>query len=241
MTLVWDQNPNYEAGVDRAVLYSGASSWVWNGLVSVEQKTPGGELTEMYFDGIKYFDLSRAEFFNAVLGCFTYPDYFDVMIQNQRHYPFNLTYRTKTANGYKIHLVYNATAKPVEMDYGTLNQNPTVTMFGFDLETNPVTVPNATPTAHLIVDSSVADPRNVAALEALLYGTSSTAPSFPTATAVKTIFDNYPGLVVTDFGDGSFQIDGPSYAVIWKTATEWEVTWPSAYWLSSDTYEISTL
>ena len=199
----------YETGVDHGVLYvkdasnangTGYKAGVaWNGLVSVNEKASGGELSAVWADNIKYLNLRATENFGATIQAYTYPDEFKqcdgsasigkgVSIQQQARKGFGLCYRTRIGNdvdgdakGYKIHLVYNAEAAPSEKNYQTVNDNPEAIQFSWEVDTTPID-PNDTtagitgmrPTAHLIIDSTAfttaQDLAKLAQLEDMLYG-----------------------------------------------------------------------
>lgn len=58
---------------------------------------------------------------------------------------------------------------------------------------------------------------------------------------VVAMFENASLLKITDHGDGSWTAEGPDEAIQMLSPTEFEITWPSAVYLSSDTYRISSL
>ena len=112
----------------------------------------------------------------------------------QARKPFGFAYRTKIGNdaagmdkGYKIHLVYNATAKPSEKNYETVNEDPDNITFSWELTTTPVPLEGFLPVSHIVIDSTEADATNLAALEAMLYGGESAEPTLPTPEQVKTM------------------------------------------------------
>lgn len=194
--LVWDQVGErlYETGVDHGVLYipdvSGAyaTGVAWNGLTTVTESPSGAEASAQYADNIKYLNLISAEEFGGTLEAFTYPDEFaefdglavpspGVVVGQQPRKMFGLSYRTRLGNditgdehGYKLHLVYGCNASPSEKAYATINDSPEAITFSWTISTTPVPVTGLKPTALIVVDSSVVDPGDLAALEAELYG-----------------------------------------------------------------------
>ena len=202
--LVWDQigEKFYETGVDRGVLYpmvNGAYSAgeAWNGLMSVDEKPSGAEPTPLYANNRKYLELMSAEDFAMTIGAYTFPAGFrqclgvkeispGVYASQQNRTPFGMTYRTligndtkKNAYGYKIHLVYGATAKPAEKSNKTVNESPEAAEMSWECSTTPVDVPNCEPTAHIEIDSTTVSAEALAALEAILYGSESAAARLP--------------------------------------------------------------
>jgi len=212
--LTWDiiGERYYETGVDRGVLFvmgaSGYNSGVaWNGLVGVNEQPSGAEPSPQYADNIKYLNLLSTEEFKATIEAFTYPEEFEVcdgsaalsagvLIGQQTRKIFGLAYRTKIGNdlegdslGYKIHLIYNATAAPSDKSYQTINDSPEAITFSWELSTTPVEVTGYKPTASLTIDSTKVSPSNLAALEAVIYGGDATDPTLPSPDEVAAIFE----------------------------------------------------
>lgn len=220
--LVWDQTGErlYETGVDRGVLYLvGASSgaydtgFAWNGLTAVTESPSGAEPTDLYADNIKYLTMRSAETFGATIEAYTYPDEFaecdgsasiatGVVIGQQARKTFGLCYRTTLGNdvdgndyGYKLHLIYGATASPSEKSYATINDSPEAITLSWEITTTPVNVTGLKPTACITIDSTKADADCLAALEEVLYGKDPTGsetgdgvePRLPLPDEVKTL------------------------------------------------------
>lgn len=195
--LIWDAPGErfFEAGVDHGVLYVQEKSGVygagvvWNGLTAVTEAPTGAELTNLWSDNIKYASLRSAETFGGTIEAYTYPDEFaacdgsaelapGVTIGQQSRKNFGMSYRTKIGSdtdtemsGYKLHLVYGASASPSEKAYTTINDSPDAITFSWSFETTPVPVPGHKPTALLTVDSTKVDVTKLALLESILYGT----------------------------------------------------------------------
>ena len=189
----------YETGVDHGILYvkntdgTGYENGVaWNGLTAVTESPEGAEVSAVYADNIKYLNLMSAEEFNATIEAYTYPDAFEqcdgsaslatgVKIGQQERKAFGFCYRTKVGNdlnpdkGYKIHLIYGATAAPSERAYETVNDSPEAITFSWEISTIPVEVTGHKPTAHVEIDSTKFDTpeleAKLALIEAALAGT----------------------------------------------------------------------
>ncbi len=213
--LVWDKAGErfYETGVDRGVLYPQADDGtgydtgvVWNGLTAVTESPSGAEATPQYADNTKYLNLISAEEFGATIEAYTYPEAFGkcdgtaelepgVVIGQQSRKPFALSYRTfkgndtqNTDHGYKIHIIYGATAAPSEKAFATVNDSPEAITFSWELTTNPVAVTGHKPTACITIDSTKVKPDALKKLEDKLYGTADKEPSVPTPDEVKAFF-----------------------------------------------------
>lgn len=199
----------YEYGVDRGVLFIPDNQGVyeeghaWNGLTSVNESPSGAEANPQYADNIKYLTLYSAEEFGATIEAFTYPEAFGecdgtaspatgVYVGQQPRKSFGFSYRTMIGNdtvgeglGYKLHLVYGAKAAPSEKSRSTVNDSPDATTFSWELTTDPVQVPGLEkPTAHLSINSTEVDAADLAAFEAILYGTETEEPRLPSPTEV---------------------------------------------------------
>lgn len=194
--LVWDKTGDryYETGVKNGVLYpiqpngTYSKGVAWNGLTAVTESPSGAENTPLYADDIKYLNLVSAEEFGATVEAYTYPDEFaecdgsasiadGVMIGQQARKIFGMSYKTTVGNdvdgnshGYKLHLIYGATASPSEKAYATINDSPEAITFSWEIATTPVNVTGFKPTASLVIDSTKADPVKLASLEEILYG-----------------------------------------------------------------------
>lgn len=203
--LVWDQSGKrlYETGVDHGVLYPIQTGGVyskgvaWNGLTAVTESPSGADVNDIYADNMKYLGLVGAEKFGATVEAYTYPDEFaecdgsvelvkGATIGQQNRKVFGMVYRTVIGNdvdgnehGYKLHLIYGATAAPSEKAYNTLNEDPEAITFSWELSTTPVNVTGHKPTASLTIDSTKADPMKLAELEKILFGDTETEPRLP--------------------------------------------------------------
>lgn len=174
---ITDANGGYAAGV------------VWNGLTSVSESPEGGDANDMWADDIKYASLRSVETFGGTIEAYTYPEEFEVCdgtaapangvkLGQQPRKPFGFCYRTAIGSdtdtgmeGYKLHIVYGATASPSERSYETINDSPEGMTFSWEFDTVPVPVTGYKPVSLITIDSRTADPTKLAALEAILYGT----------------------------------------------------------------------
>ena len=212
--IVWDQSGQrlYETGVKMGVLYVQDASGTypngvaWNGLTAVNETPSGAEATPLYADDIKYLNLRSAEDFGATIEAFMYPEEFEqcdgsaelapgVKIGQQARNAFGLCYRTVLGNdiagndyGYKLHIIYGATAAPSEKSYATINDSPEAITFSWEVNCTPVEVDGFKPTASLVIDSTKVDAEKLAALEAKLYGDESTEAMLPLPAEIAEIF-----------------------------------------------------
>ena len=193
--LTWDDLGKrfYETGVKQGVLYpqvGGAypKGVAWNGLTAVTESPSGAEPTPLYADDIKYLELTSNEEFGCTIEAYTYPDEFKVCngeatlaegvtIGQQTRVPFGFCYKTVLGNdekkndyGYKLHLVYGATASVSEKAFQTINDSPEAITFSWEVTTTPVAVKGFKPTAILTIDSTTIAAEKLTALEDILYG-----------------------------------------------------------------------
>ena len=193
--LTWDDLGKrfYETGVKQGVLYpqvGGAypKGVAWNGLTAVTESPSGAEPTPLYADDIKYLELTSNEEFGCTIEAYTYPDEFKacngeatlaegVIIGQQTRVPFGFCYKTVLGNdekkndyGYKLHLVYGATASVSEKAFQTINDSPEAITFSWEVTTTPVAVKGFKPTAILTIDSTTIAADKLTALEDILYG-----------------------------------------------------------------------
>lgn len=218
--LTWDGvgDKRFETGTDRGVYYPMDSSGAytggvaWNGLTAVTESPSGAESNKHYADNIVYANILSAEEFGATIEAFTWPDEFDqsdglaspaegVTIGQQNRRTFGFSYRTKIGDdvsgqdaGYKLHLIYGATASPSEKAYTTVSDSTEPTAFSWELSTTPVSVGTIggveyKPTAVLVVDSTKVDADALADLEEALWGTESVEARLPLPSEVLAMFN----------------------------------------------------
>jgi hypothetical protein len=219
--LTWDQTTKreYETGVEKGVLYipdnTGAynTGFAWNGLVSVTEAPSGAESNKQYADNRVYANLLSAEEFGGTIEAFMYPKEFGecdgtaspkkgLYLGQQTRKPFGLSYKTLLGNdvenndfGYKLHLVYGALASPSEKAYTTVNDSPELITFSWEFTTTPVAVPGLKAAAILTINSTQVAPLDLAALEALLYGTTGTPGTQPELPLPADVFALFTDIV----------------------------------------------
>lgn len=203
----------FEAGTDRGVLFVGTDPGVpWSGLKAVNEAPTGGEPRPYYVDGYKYLNVASAEEFAATIEAFSAPPEFGVCdgtlsIHNglfatqQPRRPFGFSYRTRIGNdfdgvdhGYKIHIVYNALAKPSVRNNQTNGSAPSPLSLSWGITTTPPKVTGLKPTAHFVVDSRYTPKSVLSLVETVLYGGPTTLPRLPDVPELIELFDAYINL-----------------------------------------------
>ena len=181
----------------------------WNGLSAVTESPSGAEETKIYADDIKYLSLRSAEDFGLTVEAYTYPDEWmacdgsasivpGVVIGQQARSMFGLCYKTVVGNdidgndkGYKLHLVYGATASPSERAYQTSNDSPEAITFSWEVTTTPVDITGKKPASSITIDSTKLDAaglKNLTTLEGYLFGTETSAPYLPLPADIIALF-----------------------------------------------------
>lgn len=220
MRLEWDKSGErfYETGVDHVVLYLQKTGGKypkgvpWNGITAITEKPGGAESSDMWADNIKYASLRSAETFGATIEAYMFPDEFyecdgsaqlaeGVYLGQQSRSPFGLSYRTKVGNdtatesddGYKLHIVYGATASPSEKGYSTINDSPEAITLSWEMETTPVNVPGFKATSTITINSLKVEPEIMRKLEDALYGTDETEAHLPLPDEIIEILNSGSG------------------------------------------------
>lgn len=260
-TIQWDDKTkmSFQAGLDRGVLYLQDGTTVpWNGLTSVNTyDEANAEVESYYVDGLKLLDVSGYGEFEADLSAFTTPKEFDrcvglgeinqgLSVAGQQRESFGLSYRTLVGDsqkglrrGYKIHLIYGATALSESESHETLSDDPAAMSLSWKLKTVAQHIPGRAPSAHLIIDTRYMYSSSVAALEAVLYGADQ-PPRLPTPTEVLDIVDEGSGLRVIDNGDGTFSVESDVPNAIKEiSSTEFEIDWETVE-TTVDTYTVKS-
>ena len=224
--LVWDQagERTYETGVSECALYVASSGTypagvAWNGLTGVTESPSGAEETPLYANNSKYLSMRSAEELGGTIEAYTYPDEWaqcdgsaslttGVHVGQQARKTFGLAYKTVVGNdsdgeayGYKLHLIYGATASPSERAYATINDSPEAITFSWEFQTTPVEIPSSVgdfkKTSCITIDTteltSGKENANLKALEEILYGTQSATARLPLPQDVYSIMTGAHG------------------------------------------------
>lgn len=217
MKLLWGLggDKTFETGIDKGVLYVNDAGIAWNGLISVAEAPSGGDVTPFYIDGIKYLNVLASEEYEATIEAYTYPDEFlpcdgvsqigrGLFATQQSRKPFDLSYRTQIGNdlsqnqGYKIHLVYGATAAPTGRANASMNETISPENFSWKIVTKPPVFRGYKPTSHFIIDSTETPSELMSQIEDILYGNDSVDARLPAIPELMFIFENYDSSIYDD-------------------------------------------
>lgn len=199
----------YEVGIDRGVFYPIGSSGVpWDGLTNVTTRDEGADVESFYLDGVKYLEISQNADFAGEIEAFSSPSEMAVydgyarvgsalFIGQQPRQKFGMSYRTLigsdakgTEQGYKLHMVYNVLAIRGDDVYSTIGEDVEPTKITWSFTTTPLPVQNMRPAGHLVVVST-ANPSFTAALETLLWGSSTVSPQLPSPQEVVNLLATF--------------------------------------------------
>lgn len=231
--LVWHNTPpRYEEGVDRGVLYVDSTHGVpWNGLLGVDETIEGSEAEIGYFDGVAYGGSKTNRSFAASLKAFSYPKEFlvclgevglqfspGVFFTGQSRPTFGFSYRSMLGDGlgYKIHLVYNATAIKDSKDNVTLSDSPSPTTLSIQIKTKPRNVLNLKPSAHFALDTTKLSPEIVSEIERVLYGTDHSNPTLPDPQFLYDLVELWDPQIIIPQTNGIATLS-PGYGDLTKT------------------------
>jgi hypothetical protein len=232
--LDWTISRNYASGVDRGVIYPfDGDAEVWNGLISVNEAPSDVSEKVRYIDGRKIVNLTKESSFSATISAFSQPPSF---LRNPAA-PFDLSYRVSTKDSYRIHLIYNALGRVAGRNY-TQQESPEP--IALNISTRAVMIPDAAPSAHLIIDASGTYPEALVAIEEVLYGTDAETARFPLPSEILDILDLSAVYKIIDNGDGTFTMEGPDEDFDWVSLTEVVVQWPRVRYLTEDSYRIKS-
>ena len=197
--LVWDrvEDRRFETGIERGVLFPlDGDAQPWNGLVSVTENR-AREIKSYYIDGIKFLDHIVPGSFSGKIQAYTYPDVLDVVLGTQEFAPgvnvhdqrpgmFHLSYRTLLGDvlegldaGYKLHLVYNLSASPVDTVFTTVGEKVDPNLFEWNVSGIQTSMWGVRPTNHLSFNSLTVDPEVLELVESKIYGTEEDEPTMP--------------------------------------------------------------
>lgn len=200
----------YETGISEVVLFvqgldgTYGKGVAWNGVTGITESPKGAEASATYADNIKYLSLVSNEELDGTIEALYSPKEFDecdgsvsltegVTIGQQSRKKFALVYKTllgnDTANtdyGYVLHAMYGIAASPSEKGYKTTNDSPEAATMSWSLTTTPVAVTGMKPTSLVRINSTMADKTKLAALESILYGSTTADAKLLLPDEIKT-------------------------------------------------------
>lgn len=228
--LEWNDQASklYETGLDRGVIYpTHENGFPWNGLVSVEEGSTGGENEPLYYDGLKFYNRVTPEDFSATINAYTYPDWLEpalgmqqtsgtwhlgqrrgLYVDSQPRSEFSMAYRTGMADGvsgnnygYKIHIIYNATISNDSVTRTTLSDDVSPEVFSWDITTRPVPINGKRFSAHLVINSIDTDPLLLEVVENRIWGSPGNTAKLPDPNNLVDLFEDFEP---TGYGYGPY-------------------------------------
>lgn len=207
----------YQVGIHNVALFVADSSAdtgyavgvPWNGVSAVNDSPSGAEANDFYANDSKYGSIRSSEQFAGTIEAFTSPPEFDacdgsatiapgVIVHQQNRKPFGLAYMNTIGNdvegmdyGEALHLVYNATASPGEVNHETVNESPDVSPISWEFDTTPVSVPGYKPASHFEFRSDEMDNEKWKNLIDLVYGSDESSGGESTLPKPETIISMF--------------------------------------------------
>lgn len=205
--VTWDDagERRYRAGVARGMLYVGDLAVPWSGLASVTETPVVNSPGEIYLDGRKVQNVPAGEDFTATIEAFSSPIEFapcagrllletGLYVTDQPKQTFGFSYQTRSGddiNGtsldYRIHVIFNATAKISDFTHVTISDKVTPQTQRWDIAAVPVEVTGTRPTSHFVVDSRLTTADMLSMMDVILYGDSDNDPRMPTLTELAEL------------------------------------------------------
>lgn len=248
--LEWDatSKKKYTLGIHNVVLYVSdpnaatgyAAGVAWDGVSAVNESPSGAEATDIYANDAKYGSFRSAEQFGFTIEAFTSPKEFDacdgaaeigpgVVVRQQTRKPFGLSYMNTVGNdtqgmdySEELHLVYNATASPSDVNHETVNESPDVSPLSWECNTTSVNVPGYKPSSHFIFYKERMDPAAWNSLLDLVQGSSSNDATLP-----------LPSTIVSTYGTQY------TYTALTTEPDDWETKYYTDYYTKyNETYTL---
>lgn len=185
----------FRTGISKAILFpvnsdGYAAGVAWNGVVSLDESSEGGNETLLWADNVPYGSISSVDRYKATLEAYMHPDEFypctgyvknekGLIIGNQRKTRFGIVYREEIANDkvqvgnmYSLHLIYGLVCGQATMTHKTINDSPDVQTMKWDIRSLPINIEgtNYAPTSSIELNSTKISPFSMAVLDAILYG-----------------------------------------------------------------------
>lgn len=226
-TLTWDsiEERKYERGVDRVVIYFDngyeTEAIPWSGVVSISENQ-NVNTNAVYFEGNKVNTIVETDAYSANISALTYPEVVPLLegnerlnhgiyLTNQFLRSFSMSYRTGIGSAkdgplsdYRIHIVFGLVIVPQNNIHNTVNADPEVDPFEWEISSIPPGVGNYRPTSHIVLEWSKVPDILKTPLHDALYGDGTNPPEF---SSVEDIIDqilSYSFWQFTDNEDGTF-------------------------------------
>lgn len=233
--LLWNANLRLSTGLSHGAIYLDGQVVPWFGLSSVKIETPG-EAAVQYLDGQANTVRQPHGETSASLTAYAYPEVLDRETSTSRQLT-GLTYRTSRY----LHMIYNPFVYLEAYPYQTDADSDSAIEFSFSADARPEHPEGHAAISHLMIDLDEVNPIAQQELEALLYGTDVLDPRWPTIEEVIELVEAHTVLRIIDHRDGTWTAIGPDSAIKMVSATEFEITWPSAYFIGEHIFRISSL
>lgn len=226
------------SGIDQVVAYPQHDlGEPMTGVVSIEVYSTSDEAT-YWVDGRQYLRSAPTSYATGTIETYNVPKFLLKEDTNQlEDVEFDISYQTKTSAGRQIHLIYGAKVHSITFE----RHQKDATLFSMAFSCRKIDVPYFRPAAHFIFDLSRANPNVTLRLEEIFYGNELIVPTLPPIKELLDIFEEQSVLIIYDHGDGSWSAQGPDEVIRMVNPTTFSIDWPSASYISPDTYRIHSL
>lgn len=223
----------FPSGVSNVILFTDSGkSIAWSGVISIDEKFEVKKDKIIYLDGLKTEIKNRHKYETYTITSFLYPDFLDINVRKQREI-YHLVYKKHFEDRYEIHFVYGLVLSDGIFNRKSNTGNPYYWTFAHCSDMYTVT-------SHLYL-SSYAYPGAVQDIETILYGSDEKQARLLFLEEIMSILEIYAVLKVTDNGDNTALISGPSSAIEEINVTTYKITWDSVLQIEDFMYKISSL
>lgn len=219
----------HSEGLSHGAVYHGATVEPWIGLISVAASSAGGSELQ-YLDGVVHAVYTPNEDYTFTVEGYTYPELLDTVWQLD-----GFTYQDSNY----LYLIYNPVLYLETKAYASDADTTAAVTFAFDATAKPIQE-NQWNISRLLVDLD-GPQAPLAELIKILHGTEDADPRWPTVSEVEELFESATTLRIIDHRDGTWSAIGPDSAIKMVSSSEFEITWPSAKFIDTDTFRISSL
>lgn len=228
------------SGVSRGVTYpTNGPGTPWPGLIGVAERPEGTINQSYFFDGIQTHRTHSVSEYSAQVRSFTMPADFES--RNRVGLTYTVGRETANSQGYDIHILYDVLINHEGVTQKTTGDEKYPVIFQFDLFGLTIDLPTGLRGCHFVISSVGGNPDVIFELENILYGTPGNPPRLPTYEELEDIFQRHAVLMIIDHGDGTWTASGPDSIVNLIDVDLFAIDWPSAVYLTDDTYKVSSL
>lgn len=238
-------SPTYDLGASKGVLYLDDVGVAWPGLARVEIDS-APVVTPRYLDGVPYRASDKPADLSLDVWGFSFPSEFSVYLeepyrlQGRSSMEFGFSFRTENEGAYSTHILYGLRAFSREFNYRSNHEETDPLRYWRFVSRGVPSMANGV-VRHVTIRSDQTKPEAITEIEAILYGDDAQSARLPWPTELIDILESHAELRIIDHHDGTWTAVGPDSAIVMSSPTEFEITWPSARMINSESYTIHSL